>query len=44
MSPFEAVAIFGPAGIRSDNGTFDFELCVPDGTCGQTGCAGVVRD
>ena len=29
--PIEVFAIDGPAGIRSDNGTFDFELRVPGG-------------
>ncbi|MBS2012054.1 MAG: hypothetical protein JST00_04155 [Deltaproteobacteria bacterium] len=42
--PPEAFAFSGPVGIRSDNGTFDFEMRVPDGTKGQTGCAGVIRD
>ncbi|MDP9035001.1 MAG: hypothetical protein M3O50_09345, partial [Myxococcota bacterium] len=28
--PAEAFAFDGPAGVRSDNGTFDFELRVPD--------------
>lgn len=42
--PTEAAALSGPAGIRSDNGAFDFELRVPDGTRGQSGCNGVIRD
>lgn len=42
--PPEANAFAGPAGIRSDNGEFDFEVRVPDGSRGQVGCAGVVRD
>jgi len=42
--PVEADALTGPAGIRSDNGMFDFELRVPGGTQSAASCAGVIRD
>lgn len=42
--PEEADAFSGPAGIRSDNGVFDFEVRVPGGTQSQGSCAGVIRD
>ncbi len=41
--PTEALTFDGPAGIRSDNGEFDFELRVPGGARGAN-CSAVVRD
>lgn len=41
--PAEALSFDGPAGIRSDNGEFDFELRVPGGAKGAN-CSAVVRD
>ena len=42
--PPEAANIQGPAGIRSDNGEFDYELRVPGGSHAGATCAGVVVD
>lgn len=41
--PADSLSFDGPAGIRSDNGEFDFELRVPGGARGAD-CSAVVRD
>lgn len=42
--PPQAKELTGPAGIRSDNGEFDFELRVPRGNPWKGTCVGVVKD
>lgn len=44
LLPVEADAFSGPAGVRSDNGEFAFELRASGGVPGPSPCAGVVRD
>lgn len=41
--PAESTRFDGPAGLRSDNGEFDFEVRVPGGVS-RASCAGVIRD